>query len=99
MEHQDEQDRQAQIAKDGQQAEVLLGHPLVQRFLREQRDKLWGAYQRLPMPASQDEYVSIQAYLQALDDFETELRGHVERWGHEKDLMERDEANKGDIGL
>jgi len=100
MEQESFEDRMSRIARDGHQAEVLLSHPLIQRFLEDKRDTAAKAIRQMPLPAKHEDYIAQHAILRALDLFEEQLRGYVEEWGYLKELDEQGEfTNQGDTSL
>lgn len=75
----DPQDRQARIEMQAREAEMILNHPAVRKFLHDQRQRLWDNLRAMPLGNTHwEQYQALHAYDHALDQFERTLRAYVE---------------------
>lgn len=70
--------RQENVLAQGREAKVLLEHPLIVKFLEDERAETVAAFDALTFNPQPEDYMPIQSYRIALNKFEQTLRGYVE---------------------
>jgi hypothetical protein len=83
LEEQVEGERKQAVFYESQQAQLILGNPLVMRFFEQARADFFQAFQSLPIDASLEEYKVVHLGLRAMKEFESKFKEYILKQEHE----------------